>query len=447
MAITTNNPISKQTVGSAGAASVTFSNIPQTFTDLNLVFSARNSDATPVRDFRVQFNSDTAANYSNMEVYGISGSAGSGSNTTNQIQGACNADTSTASVFTNISLYVPNYASSNYKSISIDNATENNSTSDAQLRLIASKWSNTAAITSIQITTNSGNYMQYSTFSLYGISSNTTTQNTSVPSATGGDVITTDGTYWYHAFKYSGTFTPLKALTADCLVVAGGGGSGYAYGAGGGAGGLLYNATTAFANSTAHTMTIGAGGTNGTNASRYGISGSNSTITATGFTTLTAVGGGGGGADFANSHVGKDGGSGGGASGGGGVNYSGGTATSGQGYDGGAIVSANTGGSGGGGAGAVGAQVTGNQVGGNGGVGSSAYSSWGSATITGELVSSTRYYAGGGGGSSGDGGSGGGGWGANYAGTATIPNTGGGGGGDKGSGGGGSGIVIVRYAV
>jgi len=447
MAITTNNLISKQTVGSAGAASITFSNIPQTFTDLKIVVSGR-SIRSAVNDVLYMTVNGSATTYSSkiLEGNGTAASSSSGGSTAFSDILGIPAASSTASVFSNAEIYIPNYTSANYKSISADSVGENNATA-AYADLYAGLWSNTAAITSITLYNIISNFTEYSTFSLYGISSNTTTQNTSVPSATGGDVITTDGTYWYHAFKYSGTFTPLKALTADCLVVAGGGGSGYAYGAGGGAGGLLYNATTAFANSTAHTMTIGAGGTNGTNASRYGISGSNSTITATGFTTLTAVGGGGGGADFANSHVGKDGGSGGGASGGGGVNYSGGTATSGQGYDGGAIVSANTGGSGGGGAGAVGAQVTGNQVGGNGGVGSSAYSSWGSATITGELVSSTRYYAGGGGGSSGDGGSGGGGWGANYAGTATIPNTGGGGGGDKGSGGGGSGIVIVRYAV
>jgi hypothetical protein len=35
--------------------------------------------------------------------------------------------------------------------------------------------------------------------------------------ATGGDSVTTDGTYWYHTFLSSGTFTPTEALTADYL--------------------------------------------------------------------------------------------------------------------------------------------------------------------------------------------------------------------------------------
>jgi hypothetical protein len=154
---------------STATASINFTSIPATYTDLVLYLSARNSDATPMRDFRMQFNSDTAANYVNIEVYGISGSAGSGTTSTNQIQGAYNADSSTASTFSNISCYIPNYAGSNIKSVSTDDAAENNSTSDAQLRLIASKWSGTAAITSIQLTSNSGNFVQYSTASLYGI--------------------------------------------------------------------------------------------------------------------------------------------------------------------------------------------------------------------------------------------------------------------------------------
>jgi hypothetical protein len=49
----------------------------------------------------------------------------------------------------------------------------------------------------------------------------------------------TDGTYWYHTFVSSGTFTPQKAISCDYLVVAGGGGGGQDdNGAGGGAGGL-----------------------------------------------------------------------------------------------------------------------------------------------------------------------------------------------------------------
>ena len=67
MAITTNNLISRQTVGSAGAATVTFSNIPQGFTDLRIVASTR-ADADTVQA-SVSFNGVTA-NRSNKMLYG-----------------------------------------------------------------------------------------------------------------------------------------------------------------------------------------------------------------------------------------------------------------------------------------------------------------------------------------------------------------------------------------
>jgi hypothetical protein len=72
---------------------------------------------------------------------------------------------------------------------------------------------------------NAGSFVQNSTFYLYGVAKLGTTPAI-VPYATGGDTIMTDGTYWYHTFVSSGTFTPQKAMSCDVLVVAGGGGGG-----------------------------------------------------------------------------------------------------------------------------------------------------------------------------------------------------------------------------
>jgi hypothetical protein len=117
----------------------------------------------------------------------------------------------TASTFASADIYIPNYTSSDYKSISIDTVTEKNAT-DAYMRLTAGLWSNTAAITSIGLNCSaSGNFVQYSTFYLYGVAKLGTTPAI-VPYATGGDTIMTDGTYWYHTFISSGTFTPAKAI-------------------------------------------------------------------------------------------------------------------------------------------------------------------------------------------------------------------------------------------
>ena len=466
MAITTNNLISRQTVGSAGAASVTFSNIPQTFTDLKIVSSARSTATSGSSYMQVSFNSSTTS-FTLKALYG-SGSSASSYSEANVARwvGSVNPTDYTASTFANMDLYIPNYASANYKSYSADTADENNNSS-AEMLLIGGLWSNTAAITSITLSAASGSFTQYSTFSLYGISSNTSTQNTSVPSATGGDVITTDGTYWYHAFKYSGTFTPLKALTADVLMIAGGGGGGGGRGGGGGAGGLVYYAASSL---TASDYSIGIGG-GGAGAASQSVRSSNGADTT--FTGKTAATGGGGAGSITGTSPefnGRNGGSGGGAalSVASGPPYSSGTAGTGsQGTNGAAAYTGAEGYTGGGGGGySVAGAVGGINQGGAGGNGTSAYSSWGSATSTGQNVSGTYYYAGGGGGGAyhaansnagissvggyGGGGAGGGNTNA-QVGTAGTANTGGAGGGSDNNAtsgpAGGSGLVIVRYAV
>ena len=407
----------------ASAASVTFSNIPQTgYTDLKVVMSVRNTGNFNTLGLVLN---GVSTNQTARRVIG-SGSAAA-SSTYAEVQD--NPSSSTANTFSNGELYIPNYTSSNNKSMSFDIVSENNATL-AYATLEAWLWSQTAAITSVGFTGLYGGSIEAnSTFSLYGLAALGTTPAIA-PKASGGN-IENDGTYWYHTFLSSGTFTPQVSLSCDVLQVAGGGGG---QGGGGGAGGLAYTSSNSLT-AQGYTVTIGAGGANT-------VSGSNSQ-----FGSLTAAVGGGGANSWGS--VGQNGGSGGGGASTSGTTVAGGTATSGQGFAGGSGVS--NGGGGGGGAGAVGSN--GNGTGGAGGVGSSTYSSWGLATNTGQNVSSTYYYAGGGGGGStttgGTGGSGGGGNGSYGSPTAATINTGGGGGGAYNAAGqpGGSGIVIIRYAI
>jgi hypothetical protein len=81
---------------------------------------------------------------------------------------------STSNTFGNSSIYIPNYTGSTAKSVSIDSVGENNGTASEQI-ISAALWNNTAAITSITLTSlddnlnPSGNFAQYSSVSLYGI--------------------------------------------------------------------------------------------------------------------------------------------------------------------------------------------------------------------------------------------------------------------------------------
>lgn len=158
--------IATVTVGSGGASTISFSSIPATYTDLLLSFSLRSSTAG--EDTQLSFNSSTA-NFSSRNLAGNGSSASSGSRSDSIISASMNYSTYTASTFSNGTLYIPNYTSSNNKSFSVDTVVENNATT-APMQLIAGLWSNTAAITSITLTNYAaGNYVQYSTATLYGI--------------------------------------------------------------------------------------------------------------------------------------------------------------------------------------------------------------------------------------------------------------------------------------
>jgi hypothetical protein len=159
--------ISSVTVGATSVASMEFTSIPQTYTDLKVVISARNN-GTPPGNILMGFNSSTA-NFTNKFIQG-DGATVVSSNVA-QLIGDMDGSGETANTFNNIEVYIPNYRSSNFKSFSSDSVNENNATTAYQL-VNANLWSNTAAITSIQITnrTSPRLFVQYSTAYLYGIS-------------------------------------------------------------------------------------------------------------------------------------------------------------------------------------------------------------------------------------------------------------------------------------
>jgi hypothetical protein len=164
--------IAEVTVGAGGAASIDFTSIAATWTDLMILVSLRDSD-TGGGVFYAQFNGDTGANYSFKELRGsgsAASSAGASSGATFGARGWESSNDWTANTFGNATIYIPNYAGSTQKSISVDSVSENNATA-AYANISASIWTGTAAITSISIKPATGPFRQYSTASLYGIKS------------------------------------------------------------------------------------------------------------------------------------------------------------------------------------------------------------------------------------------------------------------------------------
>jgi hypothetical protein len=159
--------ISTVTVGAGGQASIDFTSIPGTFTDLLIVLNGRADNANT--DGNVTFNGLTT-NLASRQLYGSGSASGSATNATKVLSyGLADASSYTANVFSNVQIYVPNYASTTtFKSVSIEAIVENNATA-AYTTLVAGLWSSNSAITQVTLKADTGNFAQYSTASLYGI--------------------------------------------------------------------------------------------------------------------------------------------------------------------------------------------------------------------------------------------------------------------------------------
>jgi hypothetical protein len=161
--------IASTSVTGSTASSLTFSSIPQTYTDLVIKCSLRGDrSASENQAISITFNG-SSSNLSEIWLRLVENSVGSGSETT-LIQWGAPGAANTAKTFSNDEIYIPNYTSSNNKSVSIDNVSENNGTKVFSY-LAAGLWSNSSAITSISINASTGgtNLVQYSTAYLYGI--------------------------------------------------------------------------------------------------------------------------------------------------------------------------------------------------------------------------------------------------------------------------------------
>jgi len=146
-------------VGAGGAASMTFTSIPATYTDLVIKVSGL---ANATEGMYIQFNGSTS-NFSGRYLIAETPSVASGS-----LARYVGTNAAVTSVPNNTEIYIPNYAGSTNKSFSVDNVAETNA-SLGYLNLISGLWSSTAAITSITIET-ANSFKQHSTAYLYGVS-------------------------------------------------------------------------------------------------------------------------------------------------------------------------------------------------------------------------------------------------------------------------------------
>jgi len=166
----THKLIQTITVGTA-TASIDFTSIPATYTDIFFLVSARSSSATATGGvaFDMAINTVTTSR-AHKRIYGTGGTPGSDSPGTTRLGAAVTTNSATASTFGSLGVYFSNYSGTTNKTFHVDSTAENNSTTDYELDISAGLWSSTAAINAVKFTmSDSSNFTQYSSVSLYGI--------------------------------------------------------------------------------------------------------------------------------------------------------------------------------------------------------------------------------------------------------------------------------------
>jgi len=166
----TYEPIATTTLGST-AASITFSSISSSYTDLRVVAFLRCDYAATATSMVFTVNNDTAGNYSFTRLVGDGSTASSASFTSSsgidrwQIPGSSAA----ANIYGFLTLDLFSYSGSTYKTILESNSIDRNGTGTTEIGV--GLWRSTSAINSIKfdVTALSATFNVGSSVTLYGI--------------------------------------------------------------------------------------------------------------------------------------------------------------------------------------------------------------------------------------------------------------------------------------
>jgi hypothetical protein len=162
--------LSTVTVPSGGLASIDFAGIPQGYEHLQIRATTRATSSGA--NTLVRLNGDAGANYSFHALYGdgSSAAASSGASQSSALVGYTANSTTPANIFSVLVLDILDYnsASKNKTLRSLDGFDSNNASFNV-VQFNSSAWYSTAAINSVSLIMNSGNFAQHSTFTLYGV--------------------------------------------------------------------------------------------------------------------------------------------------------------------------------------------------------------------------------------------------------------------------------------
>lgn len=156
--------------GNGSSTAITFSSIPQTGTDLLLLFSGRSPNAT-VSDALVTVNG-SASGYGGIYLRAVSTSISSSSFSADKIDVLAGAPGTSliSGSFSTFRFYISNYTLTGNKAMSVDTSTMNNISTPNYDMIGVGTWNSTAAITSLTITSGAAQPWSTDTYaSLYSI--------------------------------------------------------------------------------------------------------------------------------------------------------------------------------------------------------------------------------------------------------------------------------------
>lgn len=159
-----------ETTTSSSASEVSFSSIPQGFRDLEVIVRGRADAVADDVAVRIQFNGDTAANYRFQQIFGAASNAAVQDNSEAQIVWVQLPGANSTTGFVGAGrMTIFNYRDTTFHKGVISHGTQNVATNNQRTLVTSGSWASTSAITSIRVFLASGNFVDGSIVSLYGL--------------------------------------------------------------------------------------------------------------------------------------------------------------------------------------------------------------------------------------------------------------------------------------
>ena len=164
-------PIRSYVVPSAGAASISWTSIPQTYSHLQIRWNGHSlGNAADYTSVKMLVNNDTGANYAYHRLYG-NGASASADASTSQSQALATwvPDELNPSNYGVCIIDILDYANTNkYKTIKMLGGFDKNGA--GLVAMFSGLWQSTSAITRLDFAPNNGqNFAQYTSIALYGV--------------------------------------------------------------------------------------------------------------------------------------------------------------------------------------------------------------------------------------------------------------------------------------